>query len=85
MDKGKGARWRSTQPMKILIPGAYNVGGRRVTKPTGRVRDSSLRINKAPGMRYSCREAQIAITNIGCLAAQSQRYGTPLHQLSPLL
>ncbi len=33
-------------------------------EPTGPARDSSLRINKAPGKCYSCREAQIAATNI---------------------
>jgi MoxR-like ATPase len=33
-------------------------------EPTGPARDSSLRINKAPGKCYSCREAQIARTNI---------------------
>ena len=78
-------RWRSTQPMKILIPGAYKVGGRRVTKPTGRVRDSSLRISKAPGMRYSCREAQIAIPNIVRPARQSQRLATSWQRLLPEL
>jgi two-component system phosphate regulon response regulator PhoB len=48
------------RPMSRLIPVAYNVGGRHVSKPTGRDRDSSLRISKAPGMCCFCREAQIA-------------------------
>ena len=30
------------QPVERLIPGAYKVGGRRVSEPTGPVRDSSL-------------------------------------------
>jgi hypothetical protein len=34
-------------------------------EPTGPPRDSSLRINKAPGIVYSCREAQSADANIG--------------------
>ena len=38
------------QPMERLIPGAYNVGGRRMPEPTGPARDSSLGINKAPGI-----------------------------------
>ncbi len=50
------------RPMERLIPGAYKVGGRRIAKPTGRARDSSLRISKAPGISYSCREAQNAET-----------------------
>ena len=33
--------------------------------PTGPARDSSLGINKAPGISYSCREAQNADANIG--------------------
>ena len=37
-----------------------NVGGHRVTKPTGRVRDSSLWIEYGPRDCGSCREAQIA-------------------------
>lgn len=27
---------------EVLTPGTYNVGGRHVTKPRGKVRDSSL-------------------------------------------
>src|SRR5690606_32544034 len=37
-----------------------SVGGHRVTKPTGRVRDSSLWIEYGPRDCGSCREAQIA-------------------------
>src|SRR5690606_9612861 len=48
------------RPMSRLIPVAYEVGGRRVSEPTGSDRDSSLRISKAPGKCCSCREAQIA-------------------------
>ncbi|CDX49548.1 hypothetical protein MPL1032_100105 [Mesorhizobium plurifarium] len=44
--------------MERSIPGAYKVGGRHVRKPTGLPRDSSLRIDKAPGISFSCREAQ---------------------------
>ncbi|KFB08803.1 hypothetical protein EL18_03057 [Nitratireductor basaltis] len=33
---------RSTATDGLSIPGTYKVGGRRVTKPTGKVRDSSL-------------------------------------------
>ena len=47
-------RWRES------IPGTYKVGGRRMKKPTGLSRDSSLGINKAPGKMFSCREAQTA-------------------------
>ena len=34
----------------ISIPGTYSVGGRRMAKPTGEARDSSLENDKAPGM-----------------------------------
>jgi hypothetical protein len=34
----------------VSIPETYNVGGHRVCRPTGLLRDSSLRIDKAPGM-----------------------------------
>jgi len=47
------------------IPGTYKVGGRRVPKPTGLDRDSSLGINKAPGNMNSCRETQTVAANIG--------------------
>jgi hypothetical protein len=36
-----------------------------VSEPTGPARDSSLGISKAPGISYSCREAQTADANIG--------------------
>jgi len=43
------------------IPGAYKVGGRRVPQPTGRDRDSSLKIEYGPWeYLISCREAQTA-------------------------
>ncbi|CAH2394531.1 conserved hypothetical protein [Mesorhizobium ventifaucium] len=35
--------------MERAIPGTYKVGGRRMRKPTGLPRDSSLGIIKAPG------------------------------------
>src|SRR5262245_9066097 len=44
-------------------PGTYKVGGHRVFQPTGRNRDSSLGINKAPGKCLSCREAQTVRMN----------------------
>lgn len=44
-----GEERRSTQPVEKSIPGTYKVGGRRMSKPTSRDRDSSLGINKAPG------------------------------------
>src|SRR5947207_2509948 len=66
-------QWRSTQPVERSIPGAYKVGGRRVRKPTGLPRDSSLRIDKAPGISFSCREAQTASANIGRRLAERQR------------
>jgi hypothetical protein len=58
--EGGAKKRRSTQPVEKSIPGTYKVGGRRMTKPTGLARDSSLGINKAPGKCLSCREAQTA-------------------------
>ena len=58
--KERAKKRRSTQPVEKSIPGTYKVGGRRMTKPTGLARDSSLGINKAPGKCLSCREAQTA-------------------------
>ncbi|GLS30481.1 hypothetical protein GCM10007937_21890 [Mesorhizobium albiziae] len=55
--------------MEKSIPETYKVGGRRMEKPTGLPRDSSLRIVKAPGKMLSCREAQTVTTNIGRNAA----------------
>ena len=55
--------------MKKSIPETYKVGGRRVKRPTGLLRDSSLRIVKAPGKMLSCREAQTVTPNIGTHAA----------------
>ncbi|GAA2833692.1 hypothetical protein GCM10010836_28560 [Aminobacter aminovorans] len=55
--------------MEKSIPETYKVGGRRVKRPTGLPRDSSLRIVKAPGKMLSCREAQTVTPNIGVAAA----------------
>ena len=35
-----------------------------MTEPTGPARNSSLRIVKAPGKSFSCREAQTVMANI---------------------
>jgi len=35
-----------------------------MSEPTGPVRNSSLRIDKAPGKIFSCREAQTVMSNI---------------------
>ena len=40
-DSGEGSDPR--HPMERSIPGAYKVGGRHMSEPTGPVRDSSLR------------------------------------------
>ncbi len=42
-DEHKKFKAASTQPMEKSIPGTYKVGGCRVKKPTGLLRDSSLR------------------------------------------
>jgi len=57
-----------------------------MSEPTGPVRDSSLGINKAPGKCYSCREAQIAVANIGVLPAARQcDLRPPICGLAPAL
>ena len=53
------------------IPGTYNVGGRRVTKPTSEIRDSSLGIDKAPGIQ-STRTPQLRKANVGRMTAGRQ-------------
>ena len=76
-------RCGATETVGEAIPGTYKVGGRRMSKPTGLVRDSSLGINKAPGKCLSCREAQTAVgkyrgsrplspSKIGCVAGHQQ-------------
>ncbi|GAA2858175.1 hypothetical protein GCM10010837_05840 [Aminobacter niigataensis] len=61
--------------MEKSIPETYKVGGRRVKRPTGLPRDSSLRIVKAPGKMLSCREVQTVQTNIGAVAAMRHGNG----------
>src|SRR5690606_21765519 len=65
-------------PMARLIPVAYKVGGRHISGPTGPDRDSSLRINKAPGKCCSCREAQTANAYIVAPARPRQRQNRKL-------
>jgi hypothetical protein len=50
-----------------------NVGGRRVSRPTGLVRDSSLWIEYGPRDCGSCREAQNAAQDIRRIFAAHQR------------
>ncbi len=58
---GVSVRVRSTATDgEFTILGAYKVGGRHMSKPTGLARDSSLRIEYGPRDCGSCREAQTA-------------------------
>lgn len=57
----------------FTIPGAYKVGGRRVSEPTSSARDNSLEIVYGPGDCGSCREAQTARSDIEALCRFRQR------------
>ena len=52
-EKGAGHKSRG-----ITTPETYKVGGRHMTKSTDKARDSSLRVDKAPGIQLSSRTPQ---------------------------
>ena len=61
MPESEREEMRSTTADGWFDPGTYKVGGRRVPQPTGRDRDSSLKIEYGPWeYLISCREAQTA-------------------------
>ncbi|SIQ38311.1 hypothetical protein SAMN05880582_1011669 [Rhizobium sp. RU20A] len=59
-DGGRRRVRSTTTDGYFTIPGAYKVGGRHMSGPTGPARDSSLEIEYGPGDCGSCREAQTA-------------------------
>src|ERR1700689_3750299 len=69
---GSEGQARGRDGRGIVIPGIYRVGGRRVTKPTGKARDSSLRDRKAPG-NTSTRTPQLRPANLGPPGEDCQR------------
>ena len=60
-------RFRSREPT--------DVGGRRISKPTGLVRDSSLEIDKAPRILSPDGPRSRAETDISCVARAGKHDG----------